>query len=101
MNKQDMFENYKVNLILHNFLKYKSHIVFDVICDNHLAIFYPLPYFELDTINKSFSSMCKHQHKQMALQNASKYCQVVFHWVELKQLLIEDFRNKHISAFDY
>lgn len=60
MNKQDLFENNKVQQLLKNFIKYKSHMVFDVVCDTHLAIFYPLPFFELDVINMVISdSYCK------------------------------------------
>lgn len=72
-----------------NFIKYKSHVVFDVVCENHLAIFYPLPFFELDVINMVIGdSFCK------------QYCQMLFHWIELNSLTDKEFMKKHISAFD-
>ena len=50
-NIVDIFENPKVNQILRSLIENKSHIVFDVLCETHLAIFYPLPWFELEVIN--------------------------------------------------
>lgn len=49
----DIFENVKIQVILKKMVHSKSHVHFDVIAENHLAIFYPLPYFDLDVINKS------------------------------------------------
>jgi len=67
MSPGDVFENQKVQMMLRNFLKYKSHAVFDVICDNHLAIFYPLPFFEVSVINNVFANI-----SETAQTNASK-----------------------------
>jgi len=67
MSPGDLFENPKIQMMLRNFLKYKTHAVFDVICDNHLAIFYPLPYFEVSVINNVFSNLT-----ESAQSNASK-----------------------------
>lgn len=56
----------------------KSHVIFDVICENHLAIFYPLPYFELEAINSVLSTANE------TLPNAGKYEDLTFHWITLK-----------------
>ena len=32
-------------------------MIYDVICENHLVIFYPLPYFELEGVNRGVQSM--------------------------------------------
>lgn len=48
-------------------MKNKSHMVFDVVAENHLAIFYPLPYFELEAINSVLSTAME------VVPNAQKY----------------------------
>ena len=68
-------------------------MVFDVVCDNHLAIFYPLPYFELDAINEVFDRDLLHLYHE--------YAYIKFHWVIVNDLSSKDFRDRHISAFDY
>ena len=75
--------------LLKNFIKYKSHVVFDIVCESHLAVFYPLPFFELDVINMVFGDSFSKQ-----------FCNISLHWVELTQLTNEEFMKKHISAFD-
>ena len=73
----------------------KSHVVFDVICEEHLAIFYPLPFFELETINSVIGSASD------ILPNASKFLDLTFHWITLKQIADVDFASQFISAFDF
>lgn len=41
--------------------------MFDVVCQSHLAIFYPLPYFELEAINSVLSTAMEF------IPNAGKY----------------------------
>ena len=48
-------------------MKNKSQMVFDVMCDSHLCIFYPLPYFELEAINSVLSTQPE------KIQNGMKY----------------------------
>ena len=73
----------------------KSHIVFDVVCDNHLVIFYPLPYFELEAINRGI------QTAQESIPNATKFQDLTFHWITLEEILDREFSVNFLSAFDY
>ena len=91
----EIFENQKIKKIMQKLVTNKSHVVYDVICEEHLAIFYPLPFFELETINSVMGSASD------ILPNASKYLDLTFHWITLKQIADDDFASKFISAFDF
>lgn len=67
-------------MLLKSLIQNKSHTVFDVVCENHLAIFYPLPFFELEVINSVLSQ------SNEALQNVSKYQNISFHWISVNQI---------------
>ena len=70
-------------------------MVFDVIAEEHLAIFYPLPYFELEIINNVLFRQVEN------IPNASKiYLDLSFHWICLKQFSDRDFCENYITAFD-
>ena len=73
----------------------KSHVIFDVICENHLAIFYPLPYFELEAINSVLSTAVE------MIPNAQKYQDLTLHWVMLKHIQDPDFSQNFITSFDF
>lgn len=64
--------------ILKTFVKHNTHVIFDVICEEHLAIFYPLPYFEMEAINNVLSTANE------SLANASKYEDLSFHWIPIR-----------------
>lgn len=70
-------------------------MLFDVVCDNHLAIFYPLPYFELEAINSVLSTATD------VVPNAQKYLDLTFHWIMLRQVADPDFSQNFITSFDY
>lgn len=72
----------------------KSHVIFDVICESHLAIFYPLPYFELEAINSVLGSA------QEVIPNFHKLSQLTFHWIMLRQVADPYFSEQYITAFD-
>ena len=76
-------------------MKYNSHVIFDVICEEHLAIFYPLPYFEMEAINNVLSTANE------TLANASKYEDLTFHWITIKQIADTDFGENFLTSFDY
>lgn len=73
----------------------KSHVVFEVICENHLAIFFPLPYFELEAINSVLGSV------QDVIPNYNKYQELTLHWIMLRQVADPYFSNSYITAFDH
>ena len=79
-NTIEVFENSKVQTILKVLLRKKSHVVLDVMCENHLVIFYPLPYFPLETINETLKLSSE------TIQTATKYSELQFHWVSLYQI---------------
>ena len=81
--------------MLKMFIKHNSHVIFDVICDEHLAIFYPLPYFEMEAVNNVLSTANE------TLANASKYEDLTFHWITIKQIADSQFGEKFLTAFDY
>lgn len=91
----DVFENNKIKKILTNFVENKSHVIFEVICEEHLAIFYPLPYFELEAINSVLPIAGE------MIPNATKYQDVTFHWITIKQLADKEFGEQFLTAFDY
>jgi len=74
---------------------FKSHVIFDVICEEHLAIFYPLPYFELEAINSVLPIAGEF------IPNAVYYQDVSFHWITIKQIADENFGKEFMTAFDY
>jgi hypothetical protein len=76
-NTIEIFENTKVKDMLKMFVNYNSHVIFDVICEEHLAIFYPLPYFEMEAVNNVLSTANE------TLPNASKYEDLTFHWITI------------------
>jgi len=90
-----VFQNNKIQQILQNFVNNKSHMIYDVICENHLVIFYPLPYFELEGVNRGVSSMGD------IVMNANKFQDLTFHWITLDQILDREFSVNFLSAFDY
>ena len=94
-NSIELFENAKIKQILRTFVKNKSHVIYDVICEEHLAIFYPLPYFELEAINNVLSTASE------TLPNAGKYEDLTFHWITMNQIADEAFGPKFLTAFDY
>ena len=73
----DIFENEKIKAVLKKLISNNSYVVFDILADNHLAIFYPLPYFELDVINKSLESSVE------TIQNINKYADMRLNWISL------------------
>ena len=89
-----MFENSKVQNILKVLLRKKSHVVLDVMCENHLVIFYPLPYFPLETINYTLKLSSE------SMQTSTKYSELQFHWVSLFQIADLEFQKAHISSFE-
>ena len=91
----EIFDNDKVKSMMSQFVKNQSHVVFDVICESHLAIFYPLPYFELEIINSVMSNAID------TIPNASKYQDVTFNWITIKQISDPDFNKNFLTAFDY
>ena len=52
-------------------------MIYDVICESHLAIFYPLPYFSLEVINKVFAKSIEN------VPNISKYQDLTLSWKTL------------------
>lgn len=73
----------------------RSHVIFDVMCDHHLCIFYPLPYFQLEAINNVLSTA------NDTIPNSSKYLDVTFHWITLDQIADDDFAVNFLTAFDF
>jgi hypothetical protein len=67
----DVFTHPKVKEILRNIVNTKFHTVIEVMGGNHVAIFYPLPYFRLETINKVFA-------------DSDKFSDVSLHWITLR-----------------
>jgi len=81
----ELFSNRKVKAVLKEIVASKFHVILEAI-GQHLVIFYPLPYFRLDTINKVFSE-------------SDKWTDTSFHWIPLSQ--VEAPENKNLfTAFD-
>ena len=53
-NQFNIFTNKKVKEILQVFGNTKNATHMEVIADNHLTIFYPLPFFRVEPINMTF-----------------------------------------------
>lgn len=66
----------------------KFHIVREVIGESHIALFYPLPYFRLEAINKAFA-------------DSEKYSDTSLHWITLREVVEVDFHSKYLTAFDF
>ena len=62
----------------------------EVIAENHLTIFYPLPYFQVSCINKTFVSGFE----------GTKYQDLSFHWIPIDQIVNPDFFNTYLSGFN-
>jgi hypothetical protein len=54
----------------------------------HVAFFYPLPYWRLDSVNKVYAE-------------SEYYRDVSLHWIPLGQLIEPEFHTKYINAFDF
>ena len=66
----------------------QSHVVMETIGDSHIAIFYPLPFFNLDVINKAYTE-------------SEKFKDLSLHWVPLGQIVRPEFHSKYLTAFDF
>lgn len=53
-NQENIFANKKVKEILQVFINTKNATHMEVIAENHLTIFYPLPFFRVEPINMTF-----------------------------------------------
>jgi hypothetical protein len=54
----------------------------------HVALFYPLPYWRLDSVNKVYAE--SEYYKDLSL-----------HWIPLAQLIESDFHSRFLTAFDF
>ena len=53
-NQFNVFTNKKVKEILQVFMNTRNSTQMEVIAENHLTIFFPMPFFRLEPINKTF-----------------------------------------------
>ena len=86
-NEFDVFHSKKIFEVLHTFFYNPSHMVIEIIGETHLAFFYPLPYFQLENVNKVFAE-------------SDKFYDLSLHWIPLKQVADSDFNQKYLTAFD-
>ena len=94
-NTIELFDNNKIQIVLKTLTKNNAHVVIDVVCENHLAIFFPLPYFDLKVINATLKTTLE------TLPNLNKYSDMQFRWVSLNEIGNPKFCEEHISSFDY
>ena len=86
---EDMFTaNKKLQEMLQTFVNNASHLVVDIIGDTHAAVYYPLPYFSLDLLNKAYAE-------------SEKYRDLSLHWVPLNLISKPEFHNHFLTAFDF
>ncbi len=69
-NESDIFTSPKCREVLVPFVENKFHMIKEVIGESHLALFLPMPYFRLETLNK-------------ALAESDKHSDLTFHWISL------------------
>ena len=62
----------------------------EVIAENHLTIFFPMPFFRLEPINMTFQENFE----------GTKYQDLSLHWIPLSQILNADFMSTFISGFN-
>ena len=84
----DIYSNPKMKEILHQIIYNKFHMVTEVIGDGHIVLFFPLPYFRLEAINKAFA-------------DSEKYADISLHWITLQQIADNEFNSKYLTAFDF
>ena len=69
----EIFTNSKVKEVLKEFVNNKITLYMEVISENHLVIFYPIPFFRVEPINSVF----------LQEVDNTKYQDVSFHWIPL------------------
>ena len=72
------------------FLNTKNATHMEVIAENHLTIFYPMPFFRVEPVNLTL---------QENFEN-TKYQDLSLHWIPLGQLLDKDFASTYISGYN-
>lgn len=72
------------------FLNTKNATQMEVIAENHLTVFYPMPFFRVEPVNMIFQDNFE----------GTKYQDLSFHWIPLSQILNADFMSTYISGFN-
>jgi len=89
-NQFNHFTNKKAKEIMQIFLNTKNATHMEVIAENHLTIFYPMPFFRVEPVNLTL---------QENFEN-TKYQDLSLHWIPLGQLLDQDFASTYISGYN-
>ena len=72
------------------FMNTRNSTQMEVIAENHLTIFFPMPFFRLEPINMTFQENFE----------GTKYQDLSLHWIPLSQILNADFMSTFISGFN-
>ena len=86
----NLFTNKKVKEAMQVFMNTRNATQMEVIADNHLTIFYPMPFFRVEPINMTFQDNFE----------GTKYQDLSLHWIPLSQILNQDFMSTYISGYN-
>lgn len=66
-----------------------NQMVVEVLAEmQHIAFYYPLPYWRLDSVNKVYAE-------------SDQYRDLSLHWIPLTQVVQPEFHSKFLTAFDF
>jgi hypothetical protein len=63
----------------------------ELFCENHLAIFIPLPFFKVEPINIVLTEEL----------DGTRLQDISFHWVPISSLLRPKFAQQYLSSFNF
>ena len=86
-----LFTNKKIKEILGELVHNKFTLHMEVIAENHLTIFYPMPFFRVEPVNQVFADKF----------DGTRYQDYSMHWVALSQIVRPEFFNNFISGFNF
>ena len=89
-NKLELFADKRIKEAIDIFINNKFQTHMEVIGENHLTIFYPLPFFRINCINQLFATSFE----------GTKYQDVSFHWIPIKTVVRNEFYNHYLSGFN-
>lgn len=86
-SEHDYIHSKKTMEMMHTIFYDPSHTLIEIFGETHVAFFYPMPYFKLETLNKVFAER-------------EKLADLSFHWISLKIIADPEFHQKYLTAFD-
>ena len=87
----DVFTNPKILELFREFNENQFSVVMQVFAGSHLAIFLPVQYFQVETVN---IVLCEEF-------DGTKLQDLTFQWIPLSSLTKPEFTKQYLSAFNF